>query len=698
MVASLSRLTLAVAVLLASGCAGAIAPAALAPAPAVEAGMATARLDLAHVAMPASGRQVLSLGFGEIHLLCRGRLTVTGPGITTPVSVEVPWFVLNTGVMPTASVDVTFPAGPNRVFKLEGLSADGHVVFQLRGAASVAAGGAVTLRLDPLEDAVARTIEHLMAGPASGDPEDVPDAQGMAARLSHDDLSAALRTFIRAATDYWAPTNTYSGPNPFAFRVRALANALRQQGPGFLSTVPAGVFLTEARANVTFNVVDAHGATAAPGTYMVDVYENQPGPSPLPTLVSDNPIENWPLLTSVSGTAMLPGTHSVEIVNYSQDVTSRWVTVTIPETAGNAPQTFSITAPSAAPVYTKGANIAPTQGEPGLFQNVITLVSDRRRDAAHQLINDVVYFADGTMVKMAKSDGAGHTVVSLVAGAPPGSGSFVNGPGADARFARIYGLALGPDGTLYVSDYGGAIRSITNPATQPMVHTILGGSDGQPAPNPNGYVLGEGSQARFSVATLLACDAQGKLYISDFYNHVLEVASQLPGGGWSTARLAGAAPTADGAQSPDAAAGHADGVGGAASFAYPRWLTCSGETLYVVDGNGALRKVDLVDGRVSTLINADLGYVDGPVGTAQTGWLGSIDVDDRGNLYMLDAYNFAIRRMTPDGVFTTLTRQSALEANRAFARELHRTSGLSLRGDGRLMLTGADAWFLIDPS
>ncbi len=96
--------------------------------------------------------------------------------------------------------------------------------------------------------------------------------------------------------------------------------------------------------------------------------------------------------------------------------------------------------------------------------------------------------------------------VADVAGGRPG---FEDGPGKTARFQTISGLALAPDGTLYVADTGNnAIRRI---APDGSVSTAAG--DGVA-----GYQDGPARQARFNGPIGVAVDRTGRVLVADTYN------------------------------------------------------------------------------------------------------------------------------------------------------------------------------------
>jgi len=82
--------------------------------------------------------------------------------------------------------------------------------------------------------------------------------------------------------------------------------------------------------------------------------------------------------------------------------------------------------------------------------------------------------------------------------------------------------------------------------------------------------------------------------------------------------------------------------------------------VYVADANNhAIRKIS-PSGEVATLAgNGVLGHRDGPGGEALFHYPTDVAVDDEGNVYVADTLNHAIRKITPQGEVTTLNALSA---------------------------------------
>jgi len=158
-----------------------------------------------------------------------------------------------------------------------------------------------------------------------------------------------------------------------------------------------------------------------------------------------------------------------------------------------------------------------------------------------------------------------------------------------------------------------------------------------------GNADGTGSAARFASPWGMAVDSAGHVYVVDSGNHTIRKIT--PGGEVTT--FAGLA------REP----GSADGTGSAARFAYPKGVAMdSAGYLYVADSrNNTIRKIT-PDGEVTTLAGAagTGGRTDGTGRAARFSFPHGVAVDSAGHVYVTDAGNHTIRKITPGGKVTTL--------------------------------------------
>jgi D-alanyl-D-alanine dipeptidase len=243
-----------------------------------------------------------------------------------------------------------------------------------------------------------------------------------------------------------------------------------------------------------------------------------------------------------------------------------------------------------------------------------------------------VYVADAGNHTIRKITPAG--AVTTLAGLPGSSGS-ADGTGSAARFANPFGVATDGSGTVYVADTNNnAIRKITSAG---FVSTLAGLAGSQ------GSADGTGSTARFALPFAVATDSGGNVYVADSYNETIRKIT--PAGVVTT--LAGLARNS----------GSADGTASAARFSDPEGLfTDAGGTVYVADaGNHTIRKITPA-GAVTTLAGLAVGSgsADGPGTAARFSSPSGVATDSSRNVYVADAGNYTIRKITSAGVVTTL--------------------------------------------
>lgn len=225
-------------------------------------------------------------------------------------------------------------------------------------------------------------------------------------------------------------------------------------------------------------------------------------------------------------------------------------------------------------------------------------------------------------------------VVTTLAGLPGTPGS-ADGTGPAARFDSPTGVALGPDGALYVSDTGNhTLRRVTTNG----VVTTLAGSAGVAD-----YVDGPATSARFNQPLGLAIAPDGTVFVADSGNHLIRIIAT----NGTVSVLAGNPETF----------GSADGTGTNAFFNSPVGLALAPDgSLFVSDANNfTIRRVTAA-GIVTTIAGAagQDGSTDGPTASARFGKPAELALAPNGTLYIADAAHHTIRRLTPDGRVSTI--------------------------------------------
>src|SRR5437868_6660180 len=228
-------------------------------------------------------------------------------------------------------------------------------------------------------------------------------------------------------------------------------------------------------------------------------------------------------------------------------------------------------------------------------------------------------------------------VVTTLAGTPGVHGS-ADATGSAAQFWQPWGIAVDSAGIVYVADQANStIRKIT-PAG--VVTTIAG------AAGAFGNINGTGNAARFNSPYGVAATPTGIIYVADSGNH--EIRKITPAKAVTT--FAGSATTDGGG------IGSSDGTGRIARFNYPNAVAVSGATVYVGDTyNHTIRKITS-NGVVTTFAGTAgiPGSADGIGNAAQFYRPFGVAADKAGNVYVADASNSTIRKITSAGVVTTL--------------------------------------------
>jgi sugar lactone lactonase YvrE len=231
-------------------------------------------------------------------------------------------------------------------------------------------------------------------------------------------------------------------------------------------------------------------------------------------------------------------------------------------------------------------------------------------------------------------------LVSTLAGSAGFVGS-ADGTGTAASFNYPTSVATDTRGNVYAADArNNTIRKIT-PAG--VVSTLAG------LAGATGSGDGVRSAASFYFPTGVATDGGGNVYVADTYNNTIRKITRW--GAVST--LAGAAEVA----------GSADGAGAAASFLQPEGLaTDSSGNVYVADTwNDLIRKITPA-GMVSTIAGSPRndGSNDGSGAAARFFNPIGMAIDSAGTLYVADAVNSTIRKITPAGMVSTLAGSAGL--------------------------------------
>jgi sugar lactone lactonase YvrE len=250
-----------------------------------------------------------------------------------------------------------------------------------------------------------------------------------------------------------------------------------------------------------------------------------------------------------------------------------------------------------------------------------------------------IYVADQANNKIRKITPDG--TVSTFAGS--GNPYSADGKGNLAGIGSPTGIAIDSRGYLFVTDrYNGKVHLIKPDGTASVIDWLYFDNDhtytdypSMPLNNPYGITK----------------DAYGNLYITDQSYHTIRKATYQ--NGFSAYVLTVFAGTGS--------YGSVNGTGSAASFNQPAGITSDAAgNVYVADrGNNLIRKITPA-GVVTTFAGSGaVGSANGTGTGASFNHPTDITIDASGNLYVVDQGNNMIRMITPDGVVTAFSGNTA---------------------------------------
>ena len=280
-------------------------------------------------------------------------------------------------------------------------------------------------------------------------------------------------------------------------------------------------------------------------------------------------------------------------------------------------------------------------------------------------------------------------VITTLAGQTT-NGGYADGTGTNAQFDYPFDVATDPGGNVYVADYAnGMIRKMTpagvvstlaqgfygpegvavdvasnvyvadtsdqviQKVTPGGIVTVLAGTLGV-----TGTADGTNGNARFNYPWGIAVDSSTNIYVADSANSIIRKITPM-GANWVVTTIAGLA----------GSTGTADGTNGNARFNNPGSLALdASRNLYVADtSNNTIRKItpDATGTNwIVTTLAGQAGVSGSRDGNGTNGKLSAqfyspsgLAVDGTGNVYVADTYNDLIRKITPQGVVSTLAGQ-----------------------------------------
>jgi uncharacterized protein (TIGR03437 family) len=286
-----------------------------------------------------------------------------------------------------------------------------------------------------------------------------------------------------------------------------------------------------------------------------------------------------------------------------------------------------------------------------------------------------LYIADAAGNRIRKIS---NGMITTVAGSGTPSFGGDNGPATSAELNQPAGVAVDSAGDIYIADtLNDRIREVSNG----IIATVAGAGlcsafmrFGQTGNGDNGPA----TSAQLCGPEGVATDSAGNFYIADGWNLIREVS-----GGIITAVAGGGASLGDYGPATSALLGSGSGIA----------FDSSGN-LYIADGsNNRIRKVS--GGIITTIAGNGTGFGgdNGPATSAQLDLPSGVAVDSTGDLYIGDARNGRVRRVS-NGVITTVagngTPGSSGDNGPATAAQLNGTTyGLAVDSAGNLYIADA---------
>lgn len=279
-----------------------------------------------------------------------------------------------------------------------------------------------------------------------------------------------------------------------------------------------------------------------------------------------------------------------------------------------------------------------------------------------------VFIGDHHTVRHLSKSGA---VTTLAGGLSAGLKDEI---GADAKFHEVYGLSHDAAGQrLFVADrVNHRIRALDLKTKQVNTHAGLF----------KGFKEGPAAEARFNLPEdVLAAPAGGKtvVFVADRGNRRIR---KIDGDGTVTTAVG------------TGIAGLIDGPVATARLGSPAAIAIDGSGAIFIADSHRVRK--LANGLLTTIAGGDVGFKNGVGENARFHGMSGIAVAVDGTLFVTDAGNHRIRKVTKDGAATTLVGGYDPGYQNGFGSigQLDKPSKLALLDGGKLVVADTGNWRL----
>jgi len=272
-----------------------------------------------------------------------------------------------------------------------------------------------------------------------------------------------------------------------------------------------------------------------------------------------------------------------------------------------------------------------------------------------------------------------YTISTVAGGAPPPTPM----PAINASLGSTTSVATDSAGNVYFISLNCVFKIDTSGTLNRVAGTYKGGYSGDGGPAISALLANPLS---------VAVDGAGNLFIADTYNGRVRRVS--PSGTITTVAGNGGilGSTGDGGPATNA------------QLPFPTGVVVDGVgNLFIVDSYRYVRRVS-TNGIITTVAgNGQEGYSGdgGPATSAQMdAW--NVAVDGAGNLFIADSYNFRVRRVSTNGIITTVagTGQQGYsgDGGPATSAQVSFAEGLAVDGAGNLFIAGNNRVRRVSPN
>ena len=286
--------------------------------------------------------------------------------------------------------------------------------------------------------------------------------------------------------------------------------------------------------------------------------------------------------------------------------------------------------------------------------------------------NGDVYYADPDNNVIRKVTAA-TGIITTVAGSGGNGSSGDGGLAILAKFKNAEGVFVVANGDLYLADTGNhEIRKVT--ALTGIVTLVVGSTS--PGYSGDG---GAAAAARLRLPAAIVVAANGDMYIADTGNDTVRKVTAATGIITTYAGTGTTGYTGDG------------GAATSARLSGPQGLVLAANgDLYIADtGNNVIRRVTAATGVITTFAGTGTAGFLGDGGVATSARLNapeSVSISASGELYIADAGNNRIRRVSTGGTITTVagtgTAGSAGDGGLPTAAQLNSPHGIAVSTSG----------------